>query len=99
MSNRLFQSVIHQMREAVDKTIGVIDETGAVISCSDLSKIGEVRNVNTSAIFSSNAPVVSENLHIRVLVLTFILSVQLLLKVMMNYQRAILVCFVFLFQV
>ena len=61
MSNRLFQSVIHQMREAVDKTIGVIDETGAVISCSDLSKIGEVRNVNTSAIFSSNAPVVSEN--------------------------------------
>ena len=46
MSNRLFQSVIHQMREAVDKTIGVIDETGAVISCSDLSKIGEVRNVN-----------------------------------------------------
>ena len=61
MSNRLFQSVIHQMREAVDKTIGVIDETGAVISCSDLSKIGEVRNVNTSAIFSSNTPVVSEN--------------------------------------
>ena len=59
MSNRLFQSVIHQMREAVDKTIGVIDETGAVISCSDLSKIGEVRNVNTSAIFSSNSPVAS----------------------------------------
>ncbi len=60
MSNRLFQSVIHQMRDAVDRTIGVIDETGAVISCSDLSKIGEVRNLNTGAIFSSSAPVVTE---------------------------------------
>ena len=61
MSNRLFQSVIHQMREAVDKTIGVIDETGAVISCSDLSKIGEVRNLNMASIFSSNSPVSTEN--------------------------------------
>ena len=61
MSNRLFQSVIHQMREAVDKTIGVIDETGAVISCSDLSKIGEVRNLNMTNIFSSNSPVSTEN--------------------------------------
>lgn len=25
MSNRLFQGVIHQMRDAVDRTIGVID--------------------------------------------------------------------------
>ena len=25
MSNRLFQSVIHQMKDAVDRTIGVID--------------------------------------------------------------------------
>ena len=43
MSNRLFQSVIHQMKEAVDRTIGVIDETGVVIACSELVKIGEVR--------------------------------------------------------
>ena len=61
MSNRLFQSVIHQMRDAVDKTIGVIDETGAVISCSDLSKIGEVRNINLSTVFSSNTPVAIDN--------------------------------------
>ncbi len=54
MSNRLFQSVIHQMREAVDRTIGVIDETGAVISCSDLGRIGEVRDVNVPSIFNSN---------------------------------------------
>ena len=42
MSNRLFQGVIHQMRDAVDRTIGVIDETGTIISCSELGKIGEV---------------------------------------------------------
>ena len=41
MSNRLFQSVVHQMRDAVDRTIGVIDETYTVVACSDLSKIGE----------------------------------------------------------
>ena len=41
MSNRLFQSVVHQMREAIDRTIGVIDETLAVIACSDLGRIGE----------------------------------------------------------
>ena len=27
MSNRLFQGVIHQMRDAIDRTIGVMDET------------------------------------------------------------------------
>ncbi len=43
MSNRLFQSVIHQMKDAVDCPIGVIDETGVIIACSELVKIGEVR--------------------------------------------------------
>ena len=42
MSNRLFQSVIHQMKDSVDCPIGVIDETGTVIACSELSRIGEV---------------------------------------------------------
>lgn len=43
MSNRLFQSVIHQMRDTVDRTIGVIDENGTVMACSELSRIGESR--------------------------------------------------------
>ena len=43
MSNRLFQSVIYQMKDAIDRTIGVIDDSGVVISCSELVKIGEVR--------------------------------------------------------
>lgn len=55
MSNRLFQSVIHQMRDAVDRTIGVIDESGAVISCSDLGRIGEVLDVNLTTVFSASS--------------------------------------------
>ncbi|MCI8350830.1 MAG: PucR family transcriptional regulator [Oscillospiraceae bacterium] len=41
MSNRLFQGVVHQMRDAIDRVIGVIDESATIISCSELSKIGE----------------------------------------------------------
>ena len=43
MSNRLFQGVIQQMKEAVDRVIGVMDENGVIIACSDLVKIGEIR--------------------------------------------------------
>ncbi len=43
MSNRLFQGVIHQMKDAIDRVIGVIDENGVIISCSELSKIGHVK--------------------------------------------------------
>lgn len=42
MSNRLFQGVIHQMVDAIGRTIGVIDEKGTVVACSDLSRIGDV---------------------------------------------------------
>ncbi|CDE04516.1 transcriptional regulator CdaR family [Anaerotruncus sp. CAG:390] len=41
MSNRLFQSVIHQMKDTVDRTIGVIDESNNIIACSELVRIGE----------------------------------------------------------
>jgi len=41
MSSRVFQSVIIQMKEATDRMIGVIDNEGVVISCSDSSLIGE----------------------------------------------------------
>ncbi|MBP1559106.1 MAG: helix-turn-helix domain-containing protein [Oscillospiraceae bacterium] len=42
MSNRLFQGLVHQMRDCIDRVIGVVDETGTIIACSDLSRIGEV---------------------------------------------------------
>ena len=42
MSNRLFQGVVHQMRDTIDRTIGVVDESGIAIACSDLTRCGEV---------------------------------------------------------
>ena len=41
MSNRLFQGIIHQMKDTVNRTIGVVDENGVVISCNELVKIGD----------------------------------------------------------
>ena len=43
MPNRVFQSVIQQMKGAIDRHIGVIDEGGVIVACSDLSKMGEIR--------------------------------------------------------
>lgn len=58
MSNRLFQSVIHQMKDAVDRVIGVIDENGVVISCSELVKIGEIRqNIRDELVYSTEVVV------------------------------------------
>lgn len=42
------------MREAIDRTIGVVDETGTVIACSELGLIGEVRKgVVSSGVFGT----------------------------------------------
>jgi len=43
MANRLFQGIIHQMRDSIDRTIGVIDDTSHVVACSDLSKLDSSR--------------------------------------------------------
>lgn len=43
MPNRLFQGVINQMKDATDRIIGVVDESGSVIACSELGIIGEIR--------------------------------------------------------
>ena len=41
MANRLFQGVIHQMKECIDRPFGVIDENFTVTASSELQKIGE----------------------------------------------------------
>ena len=43
MANRVFQNVVYQMKNAIDRVVGVVDETGAVIACSELGQIGEMR--------------------------------------------------------
>ena len=40
MSSRIFQNVIIQMKDAVDRTIGVVDEQGFVVASSELAIIG-----------------------------------------------------------
>lgn len=41
MANRVFQSVIMQLKEATDRTIGVIDPDGTVVACSDTELMEE----------------------------------------------------------
>lgn len=46
MANRLFQTVIHQMKDAIDKTFGVMDANNTIIACSELGRIGEQLDVS-----------------------------------------------------
>ena len=41
MSNSVFQSVILQLKDAADRTFGVIDTEGCVVSCTDTTLLGE----------------------------------------------------------
>lgn len=61
MSNRLFQTVIHQMRGVIGRTLGVIDENGIVIACSELSKVGESRQRIREELAYSSGIVVFED--------------------------------------
>ena len=40
MPSRIFQNVIIQLKDAVDRTIGVVDEQGFVVASSELAMIG-----------------------------------------------------------
>lgn len=40
MSSRIFQNVIIQMKDAVDRPLGVVDEQGFVVAASELAMIG-----------------------------------------------------------
>ena len=40
MSSRIFQNVIIQMKDSIDRTIGVVDDQGFVVACSELAMIG-----------------------------------------------------------
>ena len=55
MSNRLFQGVIHQMKDSIDRVIGVIDENGVIIACSELLRVGEVeKDIREGLSYSSD---------------------------------------------
>ncbi|MBR6407124.1 MAG: helix-turn-helix domain-containing protein [Clostridia bacterium] len=44
MSNRLFQSFVHQTKDAIERMVGIIDDSSTVVACSELGRIGEVQN-------------------------------------------------------
>ncbi|MDO5014433.1 MAG: helix-turn-helix domain-containing protein [Clostridia bacterium] len=54
MSNRLFQGYLQQMKEYTDKNIGVVDETSTVVACTELGRIGEIKNISVSEVFVPN---------------------------------------------
>ncbi len=41
MQNRIFQNTCNQLRKEIDRRIGIMDENGAVIACSDEIKVGQ----------------------------------------------------------
>ena len=56
MSNRLFQGIIHQMGDAADRVIGVIDDAGVIIACSELGRIGEAKpGINEELAYTADA--------------------------------------------
>ena len=60
MSNRLFQGVIHQMKDAIDRVIGVIDENGVIIACSELVRVGEIKQGIRDELSYSSELIVSD---------------------------------------
>ncbi len=49
------------MREAINRTIGEVDETGTIISCSELGRIGEVQSGAVADVFVSGEPEVIDS--------------------------------------
>ena len=44
MQNRIFQNTCNMLRKEIDRKIGIMDENGAVIACSDEMKIGQIND-------------------------------------------------------
>ena len=58
MSSRLFQNIIHQMRDVVGRVIGVIDENGIIVASSEVGRIGESRQrIREELTYSSDSVV------------------------------------------
>lgn len=42
MFNKIYQGIITQMKDIIDRTFGIIDSTGTIIACSDFSKTEQI---------------------------------------------------------
>ncbi|MBR1781058.1 MAG: helix-turn-helix domain-containing protein [Oscillospiraceae bacterium] len=61
MSSRVFQGVVLQLKESTSRTIGVIDANGAVVACTELSRIGEVMPGAVEAVFAERTGIVRQD--------------------------------------
>ena len=61
MSNRLFQGIVHQMSQSIERTISILDETPTVIASSELSNVGEAAEIDFPEVSVSEVPVVIGN--------------------------------------
>ncbi len=61
MSNRLFQNIIHQTSDVMDKVIGVVDESFVIVACSDPAKVGETMGAINPGSLSSGEIFVADN--------------------------------------
>lgn len=57
---RVFQNVINQLKENIDRTVSVLDESGFVVACSDLTRIGE-DHTDIIDMFSSDDEIISND--------------------------------------
>jgi len=54
MSSKIFQNVIIQMKDSIDRTIGVVDDQGFVLASSELAAIGTRLDDFNAAAFETN---------------------------------------------
>ena len=59
MSNSVFQSVMMQLKDVSDRVFGVIDSEGCVVSCTDMSLLGERWTDAALKVANSGEPVVT----------------------------------------
>ncbi len=57
MASRMFQGIVLQMKDSVDRMIGVIDSEGVVVACSELTCIGEHWPGALTALRTADGPV------------------------------------------
>ncbi len=55
MSNRMFQGVIYQMKDAIGRVVGVTDEMGVVVACSEIGRIDSTRDGVQTERMANNA--------------------------------------------
>ncbi len=66
MANRVFQTVISQMRDIIEQPMGVVDATGMVISSTDPSYMGKVHDNITEQMLSGVSSFVKNDYSYRV---------------------------------